>query len=102
LTLNPDVVLVWGDDQYENFRKDIIPAFCVMAYDGFEHQPMAGQNGSQHHNVWDEPADKIFTYKGHESARYLAGALLEDGFDIFRIPTSRCTRKAWATPLLTP
>jgi hypothetical protein len=51
LTLNPDVVLVWGDDQYENFREDIIPAFCVMAYDGFEHQPMAGQNGSQHPNV---------------------------------------------------
>ena len=23
---NPDVVLVWGDDQYENFREDIIPA----------------------------------------------------------------------------
>ena len=44
---NPDVVLVWGDDQYENFKEDIIPAFCVMAYDEFECQPMAGQNGSQ-------------------------------------------------------
>ena len=25
----PDVVLVWGDDQYENFKEDIIPPFCV-------------------------------------------------------------------------
>ena len=22
---NPDVVLIWGDDQYENFKEDIIP-----------------------------------------------------------------------------
>ena len=51
MTLNPDVVLVWGDDQYENFKEDIIPAFCVMAYDEFECQPMAGQNGSQPPNV---------------------------------------------------
>ena len=79
---NPDVVLVWGDDQYENFKEDIIPAFCVMAYDEFECQPMVGRDGSQRPNVWDEPADKTFTYKGHESARYLAGALLDDGFDI--------------------
>ena len=27
---NPDVVVVWGDDQYENFREDIIPAFCLF------------------------------------------------------------------------
>jgi hypothetical protein len=24
---NPDFVLIFGDDQYENFREDIIPAF---------------------------------------------------------------------------
>ena len=30
---NPDLVLVWGDDQYENFREDIIPAFCVLGLD---------------------------------------------------------------------
>ena len=36
---NPDFVLIWGDDQYENFREDIIPPFCVLAYDQFECQP---------------------------------------------------------------
>src|SRR5712691_5276105 len=30
---NPDFVLVWGDDQYENFKEDIIPPFCVLGYD---------------------------------------------------------------------
>ena len=30
---NPDIVLIWGDDQYENFKEDIIPPFCVLAYD---------------------------------------------------------------------
>ena len=79
---NPDVVLVWGDDQYENFKEDIIPAFCVMAYEEFVCQPMVGPDGGQRPNVWDEPADKTFTYKGHEASRYLARSLLENGFDI--------------------
>src|SRR4051812_45147165 len=25
----PDFILIWGDDQYENFRDDIVPPFCV-------------------------------------------------------------------------
>ena len=28
---NPDFVLIWGDDQYENFREDGVPSFCVFA-----------------------------------------------------------------------
>jgi len=27
----PDVIVLWGDDQYENFQQDIIPPFCVLA-----------------------------------------------------------------------
>src|SRR5581483_4197182 len=30
---DPDVVLIWGDDQYENFRETVVPAFCVFAFD---------------------------------------------------------------------
>ena len=33
-------------------------------------------------NVWGEPADKTFRYKGHPAARHLAGALIDDGFDV--------------------
>src|SRR5207253_10877678 len=29
----PDVVVIWGDDQHENFTEDVIPPFCVLAYD---------------------------------------------------------------------
>src|SRR5437660_3524120 len=28
----PDFILMFGDDQYENFTEDIIPPFCVMAF----------------------------------------------------------------------
>ena len=79
---NPDAVLVWGDDQYENFREDIIPAFCIMAYDEYECRPFAAKDGGARPNVWGEPAEKTFRYQGHPSARYLAGALIGDGFDV--------------------
>lgn len=35
----PDFVLMWGDDQYENFHEDITPAFCVYAYEDMEVYP---------------------------------------------------------------
>ena len=54
---NPDLVLVWGDDQYENFREDIVPAFCLLGYDrDFELKPWANGNGGKP-NRWDEPGD---------------------------------------------
>jgi hypothetical protein len=28
----PDLVVVWGDDQYENLREEVVPPFCVVAY----------------------------------------------------------------------
>src|SRR5258708_2993533 len=50
---NPDFVLMWGDDQYENFKEDVIPPYCVNAYDSFKITvPQA--------NVWDEPSGETF------------------------------------------
>ncbi|MFC7661400.1 hypothetical protein ACFQV8_40200 [Pseudonocardia benzenivorans] len=37
----PDVVVIWGDDQYENFREDIIPPYAVLAYDDIDVRPWA-------------------------------------------------------------
>src|SRR6266852_6242858 len=72
---NPDVVLIWGDDQYENFKEDVVPAFSVLAYEGFEAEPWAHARGP---NSWDEPAEKKFAFKGHRSAgKYLATRMLE-------------------------
>ena len=71
----PDFILIWGDDQYENFREDLVPPYCVYAYDSFEF-------GSPPHNVWNEPAEKKFRLPGHLSAaKHLASRLIEAGFD---------------------
>src|SRR5579862_4670855 len=31
----PDFLLIWGDDQYENFKVDLLTPFCVFAADEF-------------------------------------------------------------------
>ena len=35
----PDFVVIFGDDQYENFRETIIPPFCILAYEESESTP---------------------------------------------------------------
>ena len=79
---NPDCVLVWGDDQYENFHEDCVPAFSLLAYDSVEIKPW--HNGrTPGTNSWDEPENKTFTIQGHpECGKFLASALLHEGFDI--------------------
>jgi hypothetical protein len=78
----PDVMIVWGDDQYENFHEDVIPAFCILAYDQIEVKPWE-KDSFFGINAWEEPKDKTFVYKGHRSAgKYLATQMLENGFDV--------------------
>jgi hypothetical protein len=75
----PDLVLIWGDDQYENFREDGVPAFSISACDRFEVRPFAAGRA----NSWDEPPDTEFCFVGHRTAgKYLASRLLEAGFDV--------------------
>ena len=77
----PDFVLIWGDDQYENFREDCVPSFSVLAYDAIEIQPWKGHQRGP--NAWDEPEEKTFTMKGHRAGgKYLASALLKEGIDV--------------------
>jgi len=76
----PDLVVVWGDDQYENFKEDIIPPFCVLAYDSIEHRPW---ENAPWRNVWDEPKETTFVFKGHRAAaKSLVSGLLGEGFDV--------------------
>src|SRR5205823_7971797 len=42
---DPDVVLIWGDDQYENFREDGVPSFCVFAMTASTRGPMPAPVG---------------------------------------------------------
>jgi hypothetical protein len=56
---NPDVIVMFGDDQYENFKEDIVPPFAVLAYEDQDIQP----------------------WKHRRSSKYLASGLLEAGID---------------------
>jgi len=72
---HPDFIVVWGDDQYENFREDVIPPYCIYAHESFEFGPSAN-------NIWNESADKKFHSPGDvAAAKYLAAGLIEAGFD---------------------
>lgn len=76
----PDFVVVWGDDQYENFKEDLIPPFAVLAYDKFEAKPWAH---FREPNYWHEPEDKVFHLAGHRAGgKGLASGLLAEGFDV--------------------
>ncbi|MGH7396496.1 MAG: extradiol ring-cleavage dioxygenase [Candidatus Rokuibacteriota bacterium] len=76
----PDLVVVWGDDQHENFVDDIIPPFCILAYDRIEAHHRTRDVES---NVWGEGPDTVFRIEGHrEAGKYLARRLLEQGVDM--------------------
>ena len=55
----PDFVLIWGDDQYENFREDGVPSFCVFALETIDCRPFARPGRSEHGNVWGEGKDTV-------------------------------------------
>ena len=80
----PDYVLIFGDDQYENFREDIIPPFCIFIQDEFRTQPfLRGRGGKPQPNVWEEPTDRTLITRGaRKAAKVLATRLLEAGFDM--------------------
>jgi hypothetical protein len=72
----PDLVILYGDDQYENFVEDIVPPFCVYLMDEFRSLPFAGPDGEPRRNVWNLPGDWSVTQKGHPQAgRYLVNYL---------------------------
>jgi hypothetical protein len=77
----PDLCVIWGDDQFENHREDCVPAFSILAYDEVTVQPwLHNQRGI---NSWGEPKEKTFTVRGHRAGgKFMAAALLNEGFDI--------------------
>ncbi|MFN0072679.1 MAG: extradiol ring-cleavage dioxygenase [Chloroflexota bacterium] len=78
----PDVVLIWGDDQYENFRETVVPAFCVHAFDEQPSVPFHG-GWDEVPNVWQESPDFSIPVQGHrDAAMYLIRELLAADFDV--------------------
>ncbi len=72
---DPDLVIILGDDQYENFLEDCIPAYCVNAHPQFTYKPPKG-------NIWNEPEGTTFHVPGNQPfGKLLATELLRRGFD---------------------
>lgn len=58
---NPDAVLIWGDDQYENFQEDLVPPLVIHCDDEFNGvEPMTRAPN----NRCGEPVDKTWNWKG--------------------------------------
>lgn len=84
---NPDVVLIWGDDQYENFREDVIPPFTVCAYEDMELYPWRHAQASSivagKPNAWGEGPDTCYRLRGRRDiAKHLVSGLIDSGFDM--------------------
>ena len=81
---DPDVVVIWGDDQYENFREDVIPAFSVLAYQDRIVRPYNTHVAKMAPKFWeDEPDDLERTVRGApDAAKELVSSLLADEFDV--------------------
>jgi len=81
----PDVVVIWGDDQYENFKRDCIPAFCVGIYDKVVSKPFGGGLAvfKTDQNVWGLSKDTELPIACHaQGARVVVLKLGDDGFDV--------------------
>jgi hypothetical protein len=73
MPFNPDLVLMWDDDQYENFQEYVVPSYCIVAYERFPFK-------SPPDNVWGK--GETFDLPGHPAAaKMLATRLIEEGFD---------------------
>jgi hypothetical protein len=80
----PDAVVIFGDDQYENFIEDVVPPFCLYITDRMESRPFATESQSfLRANIWGEPEDAMFVHAGHPGiGRFLASRLSEIGVDL--------------------
>ena len=102
----PDVVVIFGDDQYENFNEDIVPPFCVYIVDDMESRPFDVDSGSMlpRRNIWNEAPGTIFRHKGHaQAARFLANRLCDEGLHLpyaYRLRYRRGLAHAFINTLL--
>lgn len=81
----PDSVIVFGDDQYENFHEDSIPTFGIYIRDQFETKPFARSRGggNPRPNVWGrDPQETVIVPSSKDTSRHLAKGLIEAGFDL--------------------
>ena len=74
----PDAVIIFGDDQYENFKEDIIPPFNVFCSDQFVTKPFRTPV-----NLWGVDPETAVNYSGAgHIARDIANAFIERDYPI--------------------
>ncbi len=80
----PDFVVIFGDDQYENFTEDVVPPFCLFVLDNIESRPYSKNDGPVGSaNIWGEPPETTFVHRGHaDGAHYILNRLSEAGTDV--------------------
>lgn len=80
----PDAVIIFGDDQYENFREDLVPPFAAGLAPEFRDKPfLRGRPGIADTNFWGLPRDHEFVFPGQPAiGAALVASLIENGFDI--------------------
>ena len=87
---NPDLVIVVGDDQAENFRRDNLPTFCLYTGDQVDGYPFHRPGGKI--NIWDQPQDKKYTFQTPgDFAKDMVSFLILEGFDM----SSATELKGW-------
>jgi hypothetical protein len=86
---NPDFVLIYGDDQYENFKEDLLPPFCVYAFDEFDlRSQRAGGGGGLSARLGlpltpiDLPPMQPTVRGSKQIGTYVANELIGRGFDV--------------------
>jgi Catalytic LigB subunit of aromatic ring-opening dioxygenase len=81
---NPDFVLIWGDDQYENFKEDLVPPFALYGLPDIPVEPYKSSPVVRtKENVWGQPEETRTAWRGHpEGAGYLSAELINSGFDV--------------------
>lgn len=78
---NPDLVIVVGDDQAENFKRDNLPTFCLYTGSHVSGYPFHRPGGKV--NIWNEPQDKKYTFNcPSQLATEMAAYLIREGFDM--------------------
>lgn len=80
----PDAVIIFGDDQYECFREDLVPSYCVFVGDEFQSKPYlrARGLGGNTPNVWNDPFDLVISTPGAgDIARFILNEMLAQDFE---------------------
>jgi aromatic ring-opening dioxygenase catalytic subunit (LigB family) len=90
LSWNPDVILVVGDDQAENFRRENLPTFCLYTGSEVDGYPFHRPGGKV--NLWNAPQDAKYSFKTPAPlARDMVAYLIRQGFDM----SSATELKGW-------